>query len=293
MLKFTQFYGINPIISEDLHPDIQGTLDSENMKPEHKLNHVTKTIRHLLKNGHETGLEDAKPKKGSSRAVFFPKDHHKLHLDGKQTSMPHVVKVAFPGTLDKHNKSGALLGEHQNMVEGDHFTNHHYGIIHAPDHKNPSHYKTNHDSGVLAPMLGSHDEGHHISHGRVAPLKAADFKSLTKTASHPKGITHQDFHDAMMMHHDDAHGQGRTSGARREHLEHVQSHPLVEKMWDFASTTGNHPGDMRPANMGVWHHPHDGSKHIVLSDYGFSHDVAKHYQDARKNMMNAGRNRGW
>jgi hypothetical protein len=289
MLSFSEFMNSEYVFTEELHPEITSALDS-GTSSNHKLNHITKTIRGLIKNGHDTGLEDSKPKKGSSRAVFFPKDKHKLNLDGHDTEMHHVVKVAFPGTLDKHNHSGKLLGEHQNAVESDHFTNHHYGIIRKKDHG--SGYETNHEGGVLAPMLGSHEDDHHVHFGKVHPLKGSDFKDLTKTPSHPKGISHKEFHEAMMLHHDDAHGTARhVSSVDRKRIEHNQTHPLVEKMNDFAQTTGNHPGDMRPANMGIWHHPVTGSKHIVMSDYGFSHDVAKHYQDARKNQMKA--NRGW
>jgi hypothetical protein len=275
-------------IEEELHHSLQHVLDHPSMASSSKLKFLTNNIRAALSRGDETGLQDAKPKKGSSRAVFFPKDEHKLTLDGVKTSMPSVVKVAFPGQLDKYNKSGKLLGEHQNLVEADHFTNQHYGMIRHDPHTGE--YHTNHDFGVLAPMLGAHDEGHYIHHGRITPIGKGDFHRLTKTPEFPKGISHTEFHEALMHHHDLAHGRAYPS-VYSDHLEKIQDHPLVDKFQRFVADTGQHPGDLSKRNMGIWKHPVTGKEHIVASDYGFNGDVAQHYEQARGDMYKAKYNR--
>lgn len=284
--QFRTYLNDLPMVSEEIHQSVQAVLDADHIPVQHKLNHVAHAIKRAVANGDDHGLQDGKPKKGSSRAVFFPKEPTKINLDGKEAHVHTALKVAFPGQLDRHNKSGALLGEHQNMAEGDHFTNHHYGIISEKgEHDGVKHFETNHDRGVLAPMIHSHEEGHHLLMGKIDPIKAGDFKSLTKTAEHPKGITHQELYDNMNHHHQQAHGLKHYGPTSQKRIDEVDNHPLVEKMNDYVGMTGAHPADLTKRNMGVWTHPHTGEKHIVVSDYGFTGEVAKHYHAARKNQQ--------
>lgn len=287
--EFTTYLNDLPVISEEIHQSIKNVLDSDNIAPQHKLKHISSAIRNAIKRGETTGLHDAKPKKGSSRAVFFPSEPTKIHLDGKEAHIHTALKVAFPGTLDKYNKSGSLLGEHQNMVEGEHWKNRDYGIIShvGEDHEGVKKYETNHEHGVLAPMLHAHEEGHHIHFGKIEPIKAGDFKELTKTPEHPKGITHQELYDNLNHHYTQAHGQRHYSQTSEKRIEEIDDHPLVSKMQDFMFNTDTHPADMNKRNMGIWTHPHTGERHIVVSDYGFNGDVAKHYHNARRNQSDA------
>lgn len=281
MHTFKTYLNGLPFLEEGLHPEIKSVLDSD-INSSYKMQHVARTIKRLLHAGEDTGLDSDKPLKGSSRAVYLHKEPHKIILDGKEAHIPSVTKIAFPGSLDKYNKSGALLGEHQNLVEADRFTNHRYGIItHKADGLG---FETNHEAGVLAPLLESHPEGHYNHFGRIRPVGAGDFQRLTKTPDFPKGITHANFHEALMLHHNEAHGQYRPTP---EKIRNLQKHPFVEKVQDFVGTTGQHPADLNKRNMGIWTHPHTGEDHLVISDYGFSHTVAKQYQDARKNMVEA------
>lgn len=278
------YYLSYKVISEKLHPNIQSTLDSskDHQNTHQKFLNISHAIKGAIKRGEDTGLEDSKPKKGSSRAVYFPKDHHEVHIDGQKTKVPSVLKIAFHGQLDKYNDSGQSLGQHQNHAESDDWTNHHYGIIHEAA---PGHYKTNHESGVLAPFLGGDsDNGHYIHQGRIHPIGKGDFRDLTKTEEFPKGISHDEFHAALMSHHADAHGTRHYSKFSPEHIEKVQEHPFVEKVQDFVANTGQHPADLNKRNMGVWHHPVTGNRHLVIADYGYTGEVAKHYQNARLKM---------
>lgn len=287
LFSFKDYLNGMPQIHEEIHQDIKDTLDSPNIRVHNKLNLISKHIRKLISNGETTGLQDSKPKKGSSRAVFFPSEPHKLNIDGHDTEMHTALKVAFPGTLDKYNKSGHLLGEHQNMVEGDHYTAKQYGML---SHDRDNNYHTNHE-GVLAPMLHSHEDGHHVLFGKIHPVKAGDFKNLTKTPEFPKGISHQEMFDNLNHHYNAAHGRSHYGTTSHERISEVDDHPFVRNMQNMIADTGAHPADYNKGNMGVWEHPVTKQKHLVVSDYGFSTEVAKHYQDARKNQMSA--NRGY
>lgn len=265
------------ILSEELHKSIQDAMDAET-NPKLKLNAVTKTARELIGRGEETGLENDKPKKGSSRAVFFPKEHKSINLDGHDVKTPSVVKIAFAGALDKYNHSGALLGQHQNAVESEHWTNKDYAVAHS-DHEGKWH--TN-DEGILPPHFGHHDDHHHLEMGRVEKFNAKSFREATKHPDYPKGITHREFFDTVNYNWRQAHGQSHYGNTSPERMDELQDHPLISKVSDFVANTDNHPADMNAGNMGLWHHPVTGKKHVVLSDFGFSKEVARHYNDARK-----------
>jgi hypothetical protein len=278
-----------PLISEELHQSIHDVLDSEHIRPEHKLNHVSAAIRTAIKRGEDHGLEDAKPKKGSSRAVFFPKDPHKLKIDGVDTHMPTALKVAFPGQLDKYKTHDeSLLGEEQNRVEGDHWTNQEYGVLRKGDRHGE--YHTN-EHGFLAPMLHAHDEGHHIHFGKIEPIKAGDFQKHTVAPGFPKGISHQEMFDYLNHHHEEAHGKSYTGKTSPERIEQLDEHPMLSNMHSWMGNTGAHPADLNKRNMGLWTHPVTGQKHVVVSDYGYTGDVAKQYMQRRMRQSKA--MRGW
>lgn len=268
------------VITEELHPDIEAALQSPHPDAASRFKNVSRAVRDAIKKGHDTGLQDSKPKKGSSRAVYFPKDLHPIHLDGQQTQMPSVLKIAFHGTLDRFNTSGNLLGEHQNIVESDQFTNHHFGML---QEREPGKYVTNEERGVLAPFLGGHEDGHFLHQGRVEPLQEAEFRHLTKSESHPKGISTKLFYDALMTHHQESQGKRHYSRFSPEEIEKAQEHPFVEKVYDYVTTVGAHPGDLEKRNLGVWQHPGTGKRYPVIADYGYAGDVPYHYNQARKN----------
>lgn len=279
-------------ITEELHAAINSVLNSDIISSHGKNNMIAKTARRLIEAGEDTGLEDSKPKKGSSRAVYFPKDKKQLHIDGHPTEMHTVVKVAFPGTLDKHTGHSQLLGEMQNEVEADHFSRQHYGLLRKDSQGK---YTTNH-SGIFAPVVAAHgDDGegnhHWLEMGRVTPLKSGDFKRLTKTPEFPKGISHQEFFDAVNRNHAEAHGMNHISMTGQERHDEVVNHPLVESAINATLDTGMHPGDLVRRNMGVWVHPHTGKEHVVISDYGFTDEIGKAYTNARRAQHKMAR--GW
>lgn len=305
MKSFLEFVKINGyIISEELHTNLQTILDTDE-DPEKrekriqqnpyntiatdphalKLNRFVKEAKRLLKNGEETGLESDKPKKGSSRAVFFPKEGKKVSIDGKPTQIPTAVKIGFPGLFDRFKKTDEdLLGHMQNRVEGDNFIKNTYGMLSENHH---GEFTTN-PNGVLAPVLSSHPDSHYLEMGKISPMKKTDFQKLTVTESHPKGIKFDDMYNTLNKEYHDAHGQRYSvpSYHTDEFHEHIMDHPFVRNLHEMMLNTDMHPGDIRPANMGIWRHPHTGKQHPVISDYGYSTEIANEYNNRRKRMFN-------
>jgi hypothetical protein len=72
--------------------------------------------------------------------------------------------------------------------------------------------------------------------------------------------------------------------SHKNYPDALGEHPLVEKALDMCINTGTHPSDFTKRNLGIWTHPVTGEKHIVASDSGFSLDVLRKYQQARRAM---------
>ncbi len=264
------------VLNEELHSEIQSILDSkDDLVHKHRL--ITAKIRSLNANGIDTGLEDGKPKKGSSRVVYFPKEYRELNLDGQTVKMPIAVKIAFPGVLDKYRKNGEpLLGELQNENEGSHFANQKYGVIYEDGENN---YKTNKD-GILAPVTKTHEKGHWLEMAKVDSLKESDFKRLTKTPEFPKGISHHEFIKALINEHYAARGKRAVYHVD----EKIHNHPLVEQFKNYIFDTGSNPHDYDKRNMGIFKHPITGKEHIVLRDFGADDNVLNQYGVLRQRI---------
>lgn len=284
---YMNMYGKSEILTERVHEQIQDIMDSDKIPSKNKLSAVSKKAKELIKGGTDTGLESDKPKKGSSRAVFFPKDHKEIDCDGIKTKTPTAVKIAFAGQLDKHHGEDTTLGEDQNKMESDHYINNHYGILKPEPRKLGihSHYvSSKHESGgVLAPIFSTHEDHHHLEMGRVTPANTKDIAEATQHKDYPKGLKHDEIYDAMGHEHASAHGQHFSSKHSNEHLEHIKEHPWVEHAISMMHDSGMHPGDLAKRNVGIYHHPVTGKKHLAIIDYGFSADIAKKYTKARIN----------
>lgn len=270
-----------PVLSEELHHEIKNILDSKDIDPKHKLNLFTKKARALLISGQNTGLEDAKPKKGSSRAVFFPSEAKSINLDGKQVNVKTAVKIAFPGKLDRYTGDSMLLGEHQNQVESDPDISGTYGII---TEKTPGIFKTN-ENGVLVPTFGSHPEHHHVEVGRIEKYTADDLRNYTKNKDFKKGISHSEMYDALNHLYQESHGKTHWTKMSPDHIEDVLNHDHVRNVAAMMFDSGMHPGDLSPRNMGVFVHPVTKVRHPVIADYGFTNHIANLYNKARNNLM--------
>jgi hypothetical protein len=282
---YIAMYGKSEILTEKVHEHIQEIMDSDKIHTNNKLSAVSKKAKELIKSGADTGLESDKPKLGSSRAVFFPKDHKEITCDGVKAKTHTAVKIAFPGVLDKHHGEDTTLGQDQNEKESDHYVNNTYGILHKHSHKDEYHSSTHESGGVLAPVFSTHDEHHHLEMGRVKPADSKGIADATKHKDFPKGLKHDEIFDAMGHEHAMAHGQSHYSKHSVDHLDHVKSHPWVEHAISMMHDSGMHPGDLRKANMGIYHHPVTGKPHLAIIDYGFGNDIAKKYHKARMNKL--------
>jgi len=287
------YSGMYPVlIIEEFHPHIQEIMDNDSIPVANKLNMVTAKARNLIKAGVDTGMESDKPKKGSSRAVFFPKTPKRVTVDGHDVYAPTAVKIAFSGQLDKHHGESSLLGEDQNGKESDHHINRSYGILkngHGDNYESSDHES----GGVLAPVFGTHPEHHHLEMGRVTPAVSKDIAEATRTKEFPKGLKHEDIQEAMMHEHNMAHGMGGygQTPQNEDKLEKTKEHPWVEHAISMMHDSGMHPGDLGKRNMGIYHHPVTGKKHLAIIDYGFDSDIAKKYTKAR--MNSARKSRGY
>lgn len=285
---FTEF--INNLVTENLHPELQSIVTNQSNTAKQTL--LANKVKDLTSRGESTGIEGNMPK-GSSRAYLKHDKSHQIHLDGSPASIPIGTKVAIRASLDKHHNKrehdGMGLGALQNQAEGaDHWVNSNYRVLTEGD--KPGHYKTNLDRGIFPPLIDHDHENHEwtqVGHSRDIKGKG-EFKELTRTKSHPEGISHEDFVDALSRTHNQQNGRYHTGNPSWEkHLDQVDKHPLVEKFADYHNNTGNPPDDYRSLmNLGVFHHP-DGHKMIVARDHGYNTEVAHAYKQARHKKAKA------
>ncbi len=273
-----------PILSEAVHERIQSILDSGAQPVDNKLALITKQVRSLIAEGRDTGLENDKPKKGSSRAVFFPSEHKEIELDGQRVHIPTAVKIAFPGQLDKYRPGKQLLGEMQNTIED---TDDYAVIRQIHGHSNirvsgdvPK-FETYH-AGVTIPLLNSHQDGHYLEMARAEKYNAKDLRNYTKHPDFKKGVSHEELTAVLQHHHSMAHGGWGYGNQTKNNI--LQEHPHVDNMIRAMNDMGMHPADLHRGNMGIWEHPLTKVRHPVIIDYGFSNEVAKEYQAGRQAM---------
>jgi hypothetical protein len=278
---------LDNIIYESLHPELQSIVTQKtNPYGTSKQAQLAKKIKELTSRGENTGIEGNMPK-GSSRAYLPIKEPVKIILDGIPTQIKTGMKVAIRATLDKHHDrkkhDGMSLGQLQNEAEGgDHFLNSNYRII-TKDHET-GHYHSNSEFGIFPPLIDHDDVDHkwtHVVH--VDKINGSMFRKLTRTESHPKGISHDEFCSALERVWNKDHGKyWKQSLEREKSLDHIESHPLVQKFLDHQRNMGMPPHDYRQmGNMGIWKDPHRGEQHIVARDHGFSANVMEAYSEAR------------
>lgn len=282
--NFKEF--LDCLIVEELHPELHSIVKSPTSYMS-KQSMIAAKLKNLSKRGERSGVEGNMPT-GSARAYLKHDEPHPINLDGKDTHIRAGTKVAITAALDKHHDhkahDGMRLGALQNHAEGgDHWVNQNYRIL-THDHENGKHhYKSNKESGIFPPLL-DHDHDHHewTQVGHARDIKSGEFNKLTKTESHPKGISHKDFVDSLVRFHDRNNGKRWENKTNRDvELDHVDKHPLVQKFQDYHGNTGHPPHDYhQKKNLGVFEHP-DGSHHIVARDHGFSTEVQHAYTKAQ------------
>lgn len=278
------------IVVESLHPELHDIATSPTKMGvrNNKQKQIADKIKDLHSRGEDTGLAGNTPK-GSSRMYLPHRDPHPVTLDGKPSYIDTGTKVAIRSSMEQYHKKehfgGMSLGALQNHAEnGDHFVNQQYRILHKIGHDE---FRSNKEKGIFPPLIEHDERSHEWAHvGHASDVSQKRFKELTKTESHPDGITHKDFFRAVLRNYKRDNGTHWDHGEREEkHLDHVASHPLVQKFLDHQENTGFPPHDWAQIqNMGVFKHP-DGSEHIVARDHGFSPDVMKAYANTKKQNL--------
>lgn len=278
---------LESIILENLHPELHAIAVQKTTRyGTSKQTLLAKKIKELSERGESTGLEGNMPK-GSSRAYLPIKEHHEINLDGHTAKIKTGMKVAIRAALDKHHKAAEhdnmSLGQLQNKAEGgDYLINSHYRIA-TKDEK--GHFRTNTDSGIFPPQIDHDHDGHEWTHvGHADKLTEKSFKELTKTTSHPEGIHFSKFNNVLKRAWDRDHGKYWKGPDQHENnLDHVETHPLVQKFLNHQRDFNSPPHDYTNiGNMGIWKHPVTGEDHIVARDHGYSHEVMGAYKKARE-----------
>lgn len=275
---------VDGLVLEELHPEIRDVLSSSSGPS--KQTQLANKIKDLSARGEKTGIEGNMPE-GSSRAYLKHDTSHRVMLDGRPATIPIGTKVAIRARLDKyHNKrqhDGMGLGQLQNKAEaGDHWVNNNYRVFREHPDKDGE-FKTN-EHGIFPPLIDHDHENHHWSKvGHAKDVTKKDFKELTKTESHPEGISHDEFTHALDRFHERQNGKYHKGNEQWEKkLDKVDEHPLVQNFQDYHGNTGHPTYDYHQIkNLGVFQHP-DGPKMVVARDHGFDTEVAHAYSKARK-----------
>lgn len=290
MDKIVEIYRreFNVVLTEELHPELKSALETNDaLSKHHRFSNLASKIRSLIASGTPTGLTDDKPKRGSSRAVMFHTEPTKVKIDGIETEMPTVSKVAFSGRLDKFlPKDHELLGEAQNNHEHD--VSRVHGVL---EKIGENEYRTRSGHPFMTPVLDGHDNGSWLHVAKIKPLDASTMKEATKTDEFPKGITQKELVESLNHHFNIAHGKKTDSSMDPAKLEKLIDHPLVDSAFQMCIDTDTLPNDFTSRNLGVWEHPVTKRKYVVASDAGFSKNVAKAYQKAR--AAEKSKVRGW
>lgn len=225
---------------------------------------------------------------GSSRLYMKLKEPENITLDGKPANIETGVKVALRPRSDlirrfkAGRRKGVLgntsVGAMQNEAEnGDRYVNRQYRVITKNEDGTHS---TNTERGIFPPLLDHDKKNHEWAHvGHTDDLTHKDFPELTKTESHPEGISHSDFMSVLHRDYDRLSGTHLPQSKDREsRMDEVEKHPLVQKFLNHQRDTYTPPHDYyNIENLGVWTHPHTGEKHIVARDHGFSEHVRDFY----------------
>ena len=274
------------LFSESAHFEIQQILKHS---PTHKskVKLVAQKINDLIRRGEHTGVEDKMPK-GSSRAYVKETQPTHVVIDGHNSSMHTGYKIAIPASLDSsyiREKYEGTLGQLQMKAEnGDYLLNDHYRVLTNKNVKNSHQFETNTDRGIFPPLLEHDHDQDSWSHIAHVDKLGSNFRNLTKTTTHPKGISFDEFNEALNRVWQKNHGSWWNRGENNEkNMDHIEEHPLVQKFIQHQTYFYMPPHDYRQRNnMGIWTHPITGEKHIVARDHGFNNQVKNAYENARK-----------
>jgi hypothetical protein len=226
-----------------------------------------------------------------TKNITEPDKTNTIILDGKETEIPTVFKVAQPAPLDEAHKSLGNkdpLGTMQNKAENgtkDPKTGVEKNNKWRVTVKNSDGTYSTNENGIFVGLHDHDDKEHRWSEvGYARRIKSGrEFTKLSRSDSHPDGIVfhhliralEREWHKSRGAYHD-------TGPANEARLDAVTTHPLFKTLLQHQIETGTPPMDYsQPGNWGVWKHPHTGKEHLVIVDHGYSEEVQQSYKAAR------------
>lgn len=246
---------------EALHSSLQHILDNSTNKE--VFDKFDQRNDLLNDNSINSGIEN-NPDKGSSRTVFHVKEPKEITIDGKNTVLPTVIKIAKEHPIDEFNDTGKPLGVHQNEREA----NDSFIAKHSILTPTKNGYVTNKE-GVFAPVLGTDINHNHVEMGKVAPFNHEDFDRYTH------GLHHYGMVRVIQaeMNKDDYVKKSMGSS-----YNSILNHPFTQKVLKAAKDTNMSANDIGAGNWGIFVHPITKEHIPVISDYGMSPEIENHYK---------------
>lgn len=283
MITFGEF--TKYVLHEQLHPDLKAIISGKAPSTKKMQTQIADTIKSITSRGEDTGIARNTPK-GSSRLYIPIQEPHRINLDGVPASVASGMKVAIKSPMDAyHNRQehdGYSLGELQNRVEdGDYYSRSRYHVLTKNEDGS---FTSNKEDGIFPPRFDSDPHGYVWSHiGHADNLTASSFRKTTVTPDFPKGISHDQFSEALTVEWNKDHGKHwpMTDEGEEDHKK-LLDHPLIQRFLNHQREYYSPPHDYRSIkNLGLFQHP-DGTSHIVARDHGYNGDVQKAYKNAHR-----------
>ena len=220
-------------------------------------------------------------KKGSTRLVYFPINTRKIILDGIETEIETVLKVAKSHTLEL-NSGECNLGKCQNSIESA-LNSSKYTLF----AKNSNGTYTTNNSVLLSTIINSDTNNNWIEMVKVYPLTLALFNEITATEIYYCGLGFVDVQNCFCRFYVNMHKteneQVSSYGMDDDKYFFIIQHPWVKMYLDFMQNYNLIPFDFTLKNLGYIEHPISKNKIILLCDYGFTEEYNKFFDLVEEN----------
>lgn len=220
------------------------------------------------------GAVSKQTKQGSTRIVYFPVNKKRIIIDGVETLVDTVLKVAKPHTIERYTDR-CDLGIFQNKTEMSDIHSK-YGIL----VKNQDETYTTNPNGILSPILNQDARGNWIEMLRLEPMTPYHFNGLTANQEYPAGLS---FDNAMKTAQKYYSNLAKLEGiSHPDYIEeglyqNIKQHPWMKLYLSWMEVNDMSPFDFVTKNLGYFSHPLTTEKTIGICDYGFSEEYDKYF----------------
>lgn len=212
-------------------------------------------------------------KQGSSRIVYFPKNKKRIILDGIETEIETVLKVAkcdSDSLIDRHE-----FGQLQNKIE---ITINQSKFSLYTKNSDGS-YLTN-KSGILAPILNFDPNNNWIEMVRVInPMTIPIFNKFTGGEGFPAGLHFDQAKLSIRKHYninyDKDPGIIYPKLIDDEKYRVIMQHPWIKIYDQLMAEFDIEPSDFVLKNLGYIINPVTKQENMVLCDYGLTYESSK------------------